>query len=128
MYQTPPWALRKLYTLLHAVRCCIGAQATDTHSQPAANFTFTNDAPNHPPLPAGASGIGEAVAPVLDYLTCFYSSLEDEKTRGKARTALESSSPGKATDNGDGLRSEKQENFLNLYKGLLDGQGAAPGA
>ncbi|CAM9506983.1 unnamed protein product [Laminaria digitata] len=77
---------------------------------------------------AGAYGIGEAVAPVLDYLTCFYASLDDEKSRDEARSSLGSSSPGQATESGDGLRSEKQENFLNLYKGLLDSQGAAPGA
>lgn len=65
---------------------------------------------------------------MLDYLTCFYSSLDDEKTRDESRTSLGSFSLGQTTDSGDGLRSEKQENFLNLYKDLLDGQGAAPGA
>lgn len=105
----------------------VGTQAADTSSPPAANFPFTNNVP-YPSLPAGAYGIGEAVAPVLDYLTCFYASLDDEKTRDEARSSLGSSSPGQATESGDGLRSEKQENFLNLYKGLLDSQGAAPGA
>lgn len=66
-------------------------------------------------MSAGAYGIGEAVAQVLDYLDCVYSQQGAESIREGSSTAPKIETGG------------HEEELLGVYRHLLDGQGAAPG-
>lgn len=70
----------------------------------------------------GAYGIGEVVTPVLDYLGCFYSSTDKDKSQqGASDGSLRDED--KETNNS----SAREMELLELYRRVLDGHGAAPG-
>lgn len=73
-----------------------------------------------PCLPVGAYGIGDVVTPVLDYLGCFYSSADND-------TSQEGFSEGSLQDKEAKNDSAREAEFLELYRRVLDGHGAAPG-
>lgn len=89
----------------HIAEASVSLHAFSTHSRSSAAPKFVT---------ASAYGIGEVVAPVLDYLGCFYSAAEGKKEKGGEKSAV---SP----------RQTREEEFLDMYRHLLDGQGAAPG-
>lgn len=69
------------------------------------------------------------MSPVLEYLDCLYSSPEGGADTAQDTAAIlsEASMPGNLNKSGAESRSASDMELLDVYRHLLDGQGAAPG-